>query len=342
MMRLIPLALLIGACADQNPQTAGTPERAPQDELVLPEYESVDFVAAFQDALTTLLDVNTSKPWAGHLASLEYREPDCPNLYAGPPEDVDIDAEPGEGIAWSDYCETSGGLSYGGYNFWESSANASGQLDDPSGRTSTGDRRLAGRATVGSDTELLFEFNGEASDSVYVSEGEGYETWTYTTLIEGTVGGSDAMADSLTPDGWRTDLYLFYSGGDADRLEARGNAYLFEGRIGDRFDSVVVDMELIGDLGRGPDDCVEEPRGYIGLRDSDAYWYDLVFLPRYEEDLTNNGYPNDPLSVCDGCGTLYIRGVKTIDVCVDFSSVFAGGLARPAIEDFVLTLHDLP
>ena len=142
--------------------------------------------------------------------------------------------------------------------------------------------------------------------------------------------------DEVVDEAWRS------VGLGADRLEARGNVYLFEGRIQDRFDSIVVDMELIGDLGRGPDDCVLEPRGYIGLRDTNAYWHDLVFLPRYEDDLTNNGFPNEPLSVCDGCGTLYIRGVKTVDVCVDFSSVFSGGLIRPPIEDFVQSLHDLP
>ena len=138
----IPLLVLVGACAEHEPQTAGTPERAPQDELVLPEYESVDFVSAFTDALTTLLDVNTSKPWAGHKASLGYRQAGCPDIYAGAPEDADIDAEPGEGMSWSDYCDTDAGLSFGGYNFWESSAVGTGLITDPSGRVTTGERRL--------------------------------------------------------------------------------------------------------------------------------------------------------------------------------------------------------
>ncbi len=341
MIRFIPILFAL-ACADQEPQTAGTPDRERQPDLELPDTAGVDFVAAYADALSSLLEVNTSKAWSGHEQSLGYRQDGCPDIYAGPPEDADIDADPGEGLSWSDFCETNGGLSYGGHVFWANNATAQGLISDPTGRVTTGDRRLDGRATVAHDDDLLFEFSGEASDSVYVSEGEGYETWTYTTLVEGTVSGSDIFAETLTPDGWRTDLYLFYSGGDADRLEARGNVYLFDGRIHDRFDSIVVDMELVGEVGRGPDDCILEPRGYIGLRDSNAYWYDLVFLPRYEDDLTNNNYPNDPLSVCDGCGTLYIRGVKTEEVCVDFSSVFAGGLTRPAIEEYVLTLHDLP
>jgi len=336
------VAILLLGCTDQEPKTAGTPDRSAQDDLVLPDVSGVDFPSAYQDAMSVLLDVTTSRPWAGHIATLGYRQGTCPDIYAGAPEETDIDADPGEGLSWSDYCTTSGGLTYGGHAFWSNSALAQGLVTEPAGRTTNGSRRLEGRATVGSATELLFEFSGTADDSVYVSEGYDYETWNYTTLIEATVGGTDAMADSLMSDGWRTDLYLYYSGGDADRLEARGNVYLFEGRIQDRFDSIVVDMELIGDLGRGPDDCVLEPRGYIGLRDTNAYWHDLVFLPRYEDDLTNNGFPNEPLSVCDGCGTLYIRGVKTVDVCVDFSSVFSGGLIRPPIEDFVQSLHDLP
>ena len=336
------LAIWLLGCTDQEPKTAGIPDRSVQDDLVLPDITGVDFPTAYQDALTTLLDVTTTRPWNGHVGILGFRQSGCPDVYAGAPEDTDIDADPGEGLSWNDYCTTTGGLTFGGHTFWSSSALAEGLVTDPSGRTTQGSRRLEGRATVGSDTELLFEFSGTADDSLYVSEGADYETWNYTTLVDGTVGGTQAMADSLTPDGWRTDLYLYTSGGDADRLEARGNVYLFEGRLHDRFDSVVVDMELIGDVGRGPDDCVLEPRGYIGLRDTNAYWYDLVFLPRYEDDLTNNGFPNDPLSVCDGCGTLYIRGVKTEEVCVDFSSVFSDGLTRPSIEDFVQTLHVLP
>jgi len=339
---IVFLSSLLLGCTDQEPKTAGTPDRTAQDELVLPDVSGVDFPVAYQQAVSTLLEVTTSRPWSGHIDTLGYRQGGCPDLYAGAPLDTDIEADPGEGLSWNDYCDTPGGLTYGGHLFWNSDARAEGLVTDPAGRTTTGSRHLEGRATVGSDTELLLEFSGIADDSLYVSEGDGYETWNYTTLIEGTVGGTDAMAGTSTPDGWRTDLYLYYSGGDADRLEARGNVYLFDGQLHDRFDSVVVDMELIGEVGRGPDDCVLEPRGYIGLRDSNAYWYDLVFLPRYEDDLTNNGYPNDPLSVCDGCGTLYIRGVKTEEVCVDFSSVFSGGLSRPPIEDFVQSLHDLP
>jgi hypothetical protein len=146
----------------------------------------------------------------------------------------------------------------------------------------------------------------------------------------------------VTPEGYRTDLYQFISGGDVDRYEARGNVYMFTPQLQGKFDSIAVDIALQGPLGAGPEDCTLEPLGWIGVRDDEARWYDVVFLPRYEEDIVGDKYPNDPLSICDGKGRLYIQGIEQeLEVEVDFSFLFDGSFELPVAEDFILPLHSL-
>ena len=137
-------------------------------------------------------------------------------------------------------------------------------------------------------------------------------------------------------------MYSYRSGGDVERLELRGNVLLFDALLQGRFDSVAADLEFVGTLGAGPEDCTAEPRGWMGLRDENAWWYDLVFLPRYDDDIIAENYANDPLSVCDGCGTLFVRGVESGEVCVDFEDLFDKDPELPDLEEFILTLHNLP
>ena len=230
--------------------------------------------------------------------------------------------------------------------WWTSTATGVGQITEPGGRTVEASRTLDGDALVTLDGEARLEFKGTATDYLYrVDEGEGesaFERWIYRTEVDGTVTGNDLFdGTGPTPRGYRTDLYVDRTGGDVDRLLARGNVYLFEPTIADRFDSIEVDLELQGVRGAGPDDCTLEPKGWIGLRDPEATWYDLVFLPRITEDIVGEPFPNEPLSICDGCGTLYVRGVEAGEVCVDWSDVFDDA-DLPAVDDYVLTLHDLP
>ena len=104
-----------------------------------------------------------------------------------------------------------------------------------------------------------------------------------------------------------------------------------------------MDLILTGETGAGPDDCTLEPKGWIGLRDENAYWYDLVFMPKDASDST--GYLDDEHSVCDGCGTLYLRGLETENygqICPDFNDLWLGDTVElPAAEDFILTIQQL-
>ncbi len=336
---------LLWACATSSSTDAEAPpeDRGPADVLEIPDVSGVDFVEAYLAAMRLNLEVTASRPWGGHLASIDDVEPGCPDLYVGPPpnDDVMID-DASRGLSWYDTCSTTAGLAYDGFSYWETDVSSAGQPDTVEGETTSATRMLVSDAAVrDTDTSLRWEFDGEAADSIYQVEATGYSHWVYSTLVTGTVSGPDSFDGSgTTPGGYRTDLYLYATGGDVDELEARGNTYLFFDRLADRFDSTAMDFTLIGQRGAGPTDCTLEPYGWIGLRDENAYWYDLVFLPTDLLD-AQEPYPNDPLSECDGCGTLYIRGVEQGEICVDFSVLFAE-ITRPTVAEFVLPLHSLP
>ena len=220
---------------------------------------------------------------------------------------------------------------------WEGSSQSSGDPAAPEGRTVEGSRLLQGDGLVATDAGAAFELKGEVGESIYQVEAEGYRRFTWQSLVDATVTGSDAFGDGA---GWRADLYLSAGGGDGEgaggaTLELRGNAYFFEPRIAGRFDSIDVELSFGADL-----DCTAEPHGWISLRDEDAFWYDLVFLPLEDGE----GTATDP-AACDGCGTLYIRGLETVaygEVCPDLDGAWQVDPAEPPdAEGFLLGLRDL-
>ncbi len=310
--------------------------------LTLPSVDDVDWEGTFADALTLMLAVDPRVPWATHIDALALGQPGCPHFYAGPPDQQDVDVGDG-GMSWSDRCDGTA-TSFGGYAWWDGELSITGDPSDAEGQVTYASRTLIADATVSTGDEVLLELDGELSDAVNLSLAPGYEHWTYTATVDATLSGTMAWGDgSSAPGGLRAGMYLYYSGGDVDALEARGNVYLPEHRLSGRFDSAAIDALFTGPLGAPPDTCELEPAGYISVRDSDAFWYDLVFQPRYGDDPTDTGGAEAPYGACDGCGTLYIRGVEQpqLEVCPDFSSLWNGDLAPPAAQDFILTLRDV-
>jgi hypothetical protein len=343
----LSFALLTGACTQPEPEPEPIKPEPVVDELELPDITGLDIEKSFEDALALALTVTARTPFNSLANSFDRFQTGCPDVWAGvPPEefaDLDVDMDDAEGLTWSDHCENPDGGYFNGHGYWDGQIAVQGNPNTPEGITIEADRELIGDGVIGDLSGVFFEFDGEASDSLYTVEADGYNRWIYSSLVTGTVTGRDPFPEgSLAPVGWRTDLYLFKTGGDEDSLEARGNVYLFTGRMNERFDSMAMDINVIGQLGAGPDDCTQEPLGWIGLRDENAVWYDLIFLPRSEDDITGIPYPNDPLSECDGCGTLYIRGVESGEYCPDFSFLFDGTLEPPPVEEFVSSLRDLP
>ncbi len=323
------MIFLLLACVSEEPVDSDTP--APAPELPLPDLDGIDLPTAVQEALSLAVGLSLGSPWSGNVTSLTtLAREGCPDFYVGSPPDVDMEAE----LSWADTCRTSGGLFFDGYLGWDHSLSLEGDPAEAAGQTVEATRRLGGNGSIGDDNGLFVGFDGEGEEAIYQVTAPGYSHWTWSSLVQGTVEGSNATP--LT-GGWRSDLYLYSIGGDAEHLEVRGNAYFPELRIQDRFDSVAMDLVLDGALGATSETCTLEPAGWIGLRDEQAFWYDLVFMP-----LNDDGYIDDPYTSCDGCGQLFLRGVEApVDlgtVCVDLSSIFAE-LAPPDPEDFVYTLH---
>ena len=65
-------------------------------------------------------------------------------------------------------------------------------------------------------------------------------------------------------------------------------------------------------------------------------------MRRNDDDVTDTGYPNDPYSACDGCGTLYVRGLEqpALEVCMSFDFLWQGLVQPPPVADFVFTLRE--
>jgi hypothetical protein len=337
------LSLSLYSCTDTDGVT--TEDYVPPEELPLPDLSDVDIKGAFELALQRVTEIQLTPAWNGNREVLDLRFNGCPDLYVGAPEEVDMDDAPG--VSWSDFCTTPGGLGYGGFAYWDSSVTQQGSPSSVAGYLLEGQREMIGQGIVNANGETKFEFKGTASDSFYfvedppIADQDPYNRWIYSSLVEGTISGTLATGSG---NGYRTDLYMRVTGGDVDSLEARGNVYWFNSLINERFDSAGMDLVLVGENGAGPDDCTLEPKGWLGIRDENAYWYDLVFMPKDAEDST--GYLDEEHSTCDGCGILYLRGVETENygkICPDFSGLWSGdnSIDLPVATDFLLTLQQL-
>lgn len=340
-MRALALLLLAGCAggASDGDDTGYDPPVV----LATPDLSGVDLVTLWEDAFRELIRVDARAPWASHVDTLERAVPGCPDFYYGVP-DVENGEFPemGEGMSWADHCVTQGDRRFAGYTFWQNSADMEGTVVSLEGLSTTGSRALFTDGLV-SEGDLVFsELDGTIRDSFLRVQTESTDEWTYNSLVDATITGSAAQSHGMPEGGLRADLVLSYRGGDVQTLDdARGNVFFFERRLGDRFDSIAIDLTHAAPSNNASD-CPDEPYGYISLRDENAFWYDLVFQPRYGMDDT--GFDNQPYTACDGCGRIYVRGLdQGIDVCPDLSFLWDGNtLTPPAIDEFLLSSRDIP
>ncbi|MEC7986482.1 MAG: hypothetical protein VX278_15050 [Myxococcota bacterium] len=311
----------------------------PPVELSLPSLDGIDVESAFTEAISRVGKVQLNPAWNGNKESLALKRPTCPDVYVGAPEFLDNAVD--DSLIWDDFCSTGTGLRFGGHTLWKGTLEQNGDPTTQTGLTINGTRQMEAQASVAIANDVIYEFKGTGSDALYRVQAPGYERWTYSAEINGSISGSQSTGEN---EGFRTDMYIYASGGDSETLDARGNVFWFDYRIQDRFDSAAMDIYLVNGSSAGPDDCPLEPKGWIGLRDENAFWYDLVFMPQDSND--DAGYEDEDRSVCDGCGTLYLRGLETEnygEICPDFSTIWTDNLIiLPDAEDFVLTLQQLP
>lgn len=328
------VAMWLLACA---PQDSDVDLGEVPAELPLPDLSGIDFAAAVEDAVQASKTVAVGPAWAAHASLLSGRRAvDCPDLWVGAPDDESVDLDAEGGSSWFDHC-SAGATDFDGWAWFDTALVASGDAASPEGLTVDATRELSADGVISDDAGVQLELDGEFSDAVSRTDAPDYQRWTWSSAVAGTVTGAEAMDGSRTPGGWRADLAVYASGPDENVYEVAGNIFLFDSLWQGRFDSADLDLAFAGAGAAGPDDCSAEPAGWIGLRDENAYWYDLVFQPRHSDTGTVGG-------ACDGCGELYVRGVGTDlgEVCVDFSFLWSEEpVSPPEAEDYVLSLHSL-
>lgn len=328
------ILLFVVACTAED---SGVDLGDPAVVLPMPDVSGVDFAGAAQAAIQEAKAVSTVAPWDAHAALLGRRDTACPDLWAGVPDDESVTVDGEGGTSWLDHC-TAGATDFDGWSWFLTSLVADGDAETAEGRTLDGTRDLEADATIADASGIQLEASGSFSDAISRTDAPDYTHWTWSSTVSGTVTGATAMDGAAMPGGWRSDLALYASGGDVNELQLDGNVYAFDDRIQDRFDSFEMDLDFLGEGAAGPDDCTAEPAGWIGLRDTDAYWYDLTFQPRYDDT-------GAPAAECDGCGELYVRGVADGDlgpVCLDFSFVWSDApVTPPDAEGYTLSLHSL-
>lgn len=334
---MLSLFLLL-SCTDEVLDTADTAPERGVDLLPIPDMTGMDLATAANEALSVALGVTTTQVWEGHAASLELGSAGCPDFYIGDPIEPDEDSSY---LGWSDGCVSSQNVEFVGDARWTSDIEGS----ESGGTTLEGQRELLGDVLVRDGSQTFYSFDGRASDSLLsiVDVETDFSRWTYRSVVDGTLRGSIPLTDSVHPEGYRTDLSLDLSGGDVMRATLTGNVYLFEPLIQGNFDSMVVDMSWAEPAALDPEDCESEPRGWIGVRTPDATWFHLVFQPREEDVASGEDYENDPYTACDGCATLYVRGVPMEElVCVDLSWIWSDArISPPDPSGYLPSLREL-
>jgi hypothetical protein len=329
---MIGLVALLVACEEPEPVDL----RDPAPVLEVPPVDAAVVEVAASNAIQLALGVDHRIVWGGHVDALDARSAGCPDIFVGAPNlDVDV---PDGGLSWNDLCSAPGDLRYAGHAWWENGLDADGDAATAEGRATEAYRRLQGDALVTVGDDVLFEIDGEAEDDLTRIDADGFSRWVYSSRVDGVVGGT--LVDNLAPGGMRADVVLRATGGDTDQTELRANLYFYEHRLETVFDSVAADLEWPDPDTLGEDGCALEPTGWMGVRDTDGYWYDLVFQPRYD-DPTDSPYPNEPHGPCDGCASLYVRGIEQdARICPDFSFV-PGFVAPPEPAAFALNSREL-
>jgi hypothetical protein len=331
------------------------PDPAPQPPT---DFKDLDMTAAVEEALRLGGLTTLTAAWTGHLGSLDSARFGCPTMWVGPlPEDfADFDIDDEEpGMSWASDCTTDpGNVDFAGFTHWAST------IADDEGFAS---RSLAADAIVSrGDGTVLFDFDGEASDTLDVASG------TYSSLLNGELTGELAgIGTGLRTGGefeasWSTDgtMRMF---GTVTTFDGFGPP---DGRKPDtspelrnlpawtenmpRFTSVRFDLFFDGT-------CNQEPIGFLGIRGNEGFWFDVYFMPDPEllpGTAEYKAFPFEEIDniACDGVGTLFTRNVnlKTYDeadsgwsreVSPNFQRV-TDDLALPSLDSYVYTLRDFP
>ncbi|MEM6926953.1 MAG: hypothetical protein AAF602_08505 [Myxococcota bacterium] len=331
------------------------------------DFKELDLKLAVEEAFAIAGRTTLATVWAGHRATMDTATFNCPNVWLGaPPERLaDLDLDDGEtlpGLSWADRCTNPGVNTFRGFTYWETNVDVD---------TGQGNRMLLGDAEVTDPSgAVLFDYDGESADTL--ANGTYSSNVVVRKLLGTLLPGFDAA-------GIRGELATSWQLDGSPDISIEGAVHLAAGfgptdtRSGDltvspelenlpfwepglpRYTSVRFDLEFGDDL--DGNFCGLEPRGYVGVRGNEGFWFDVYFLPKYDraEDPARGGaFPFEEIDNldCDGIGTAFIRNLdlRTDDaedpnwsreIQFDFGAILAA-LPSPGVEDFLYPLQELP
>ncbi|MBX2796972.1 MAG: hypothetical protein KTR31_04860 [Myxococcales bacterium] len=321
------------------------------------DFKQLDIAQAVRDAFAVGGTASMASAWAAHVASMQRGSSSCPTMWLGPPDEDLVDINFGNddaagGLSWIDQCQTLDGDVYRGFAYWNST------IDVGAGQ---GERVLVMDGVIRDTTgALLLDFDGETTDQL---DGNRYQSDFVARTLSGSLVGFGS--------GLRAELESSWGAGE---LEMVGSVHVNDGfgpadtrnpEVDDvpelanlpswrpgmpRYTSVRYDLQVDGD-------CALEPRGYIGIRGNEGFWFDVYFLPLYdaEEDPARaSAFPFEAIDnlECDGVGTLFVRNLDLREeeaadpdfdreITIDFGAIIAA-LPTPSLDGYVFTLQDLP
>jgi hypothetical protein len=349
---LLVLPLLAACVPEPGPPAEGTNISGLKDPHLPSDFRAIDYADAAEQALRAGARATLDTIWGGHMGVLETAPYGCPTMFLGPPPSSDGDGDLGEGMSWDDNCTTPEGVTHQGFLHWVPEVES----------LEAGSRSLSGDARVtDANGNVLFEFDGEANDSVDLSGGG----WSYSSDVDGdilgtlAVGGESGLRATQLAASWSSDgtidmigqLFVHDGFGPPDQrtpaiIEEAGDTVPDDWQQGmPRFNAVRFDLQFTAD-------CALEPVGYLGLRGVGGIWFDMYFLPKFdpaEDSAESNAFPYDIIvnTDCDGVGTVFVRNIAPEEepwepgVAPDFASV-ATELAAPPIDEFIYTIRDFP
>lgn len=324
----------------------------------------LDLVDAVEDAFRIAGIATMATAWTAHVGSMDHGVLGCPNAWLGAPPERFVEIDGGNdglpGLSWFDNCSTPAGYSFSGFSYWENTLDP-GQNE--------GDRSLSMDGVIrDAQGGLLLDFDGEAADSL---QGNAYASTMTARVLRGSLLGFGSglrgeLDANWTPNGMELNgaVHVEDGFGPADtRPPFRPSVYQSRPPVSPelqnvtnwtegmpRFTSVRFDLDFDGD-------CPNEPRGYVGVRGNEGFWFDVYFLPKYdpEEELSRaSSFPYESIDnvECDGIGTLFVRNLDlrqleaenpgwSRELNIDFASIIAS-MPTPSLDGFVFTLQNLP
>jgi len=349
-----------------GPLQVDPPPKPPTD------LQQIDMTKAIEDALHLGGGTTLAAAWNGHINTVLGAPIDCPQIFLGPPPDsvlgnteINMDDE-NPGYSWAAACITPDNVDYEGFTYWTT------LLTPGAG----GERTLDADATVvagsGDNADTRFAFTGSANDNLNVVDG------TYDSTINGRLSGSLVGLGSGVQTGGDFVTTITSDG----TLSITGSVTTFDGfgkpdnrdpgapELQDvpswkhgmpRFTSATFDLQFTPD-------CPQEPLGYVGLRGDEGFWFDVYFLPQYDDSgapsAQVDAFPFEEIDnqACDGVGTVFARNVDlkgwddcdpdvvgdndcisswSREIAPDFAGVVSQ-LSLPSIDSFVYNVRDIP